>query len=278
MIDVHSHCHQARHLGPTWERDMARVYRPGFERDFTPARYDEVMLEAGVTDAVVFGVRATSAGIATPNEYVQWFCAQTETNTVPFMALDPSDVDVFEQLEDGLARGFRGIKLYPTSALVDPTDQRYDPFYHRAAQENLVVLWHMGATPVPSASLAVSQPLVVDEVARRHPDLRQVIAHMAHPWQREAIVVIRKNPRVFADVSAVWARPFDGFGALVRAQEWGVVPKLLFGSDFPHWTPSQAQEGLRELLRMRPSGMPYVHEDTVAHLLESDHLAALDLR
>jgi hypothetical protein len=136
----------------------------------------------------------------------------------------------------------------------------------------------MGATPVPSASLAVSQPLVVDEVARRHPDLRQVIAHLAHPWQRETIITVRKNPMVYADVSAVWARPFDGFAALVRAQEWDVVPKLLFGSDFPHWTPVQAVEGLRGLAGMRPSGLPHIHDDTVAHLVESDHLATLGLR
>jgi predicted TIM-barrel fold metal-dependent hydrolase len=278
MIDVHSHCHQARHLGRTWERDMARVYRPDFERDFTPARYDEVMRQGGVSDAVVFGVRATAAGIATPNEYVQWFCESTETNTVPFMALDPSDEDVFAQLEDGLARGFRGIKCYPTSALFDPADTRFDPFYRRAADAGLVILWHMGATPVPGASLAVSQPLVVDEVARRHPDLRQVIAHLAHPWQRETIVTVRKNPSVFADVSAVWARPFDGFAALVRAQEWDVVPKLLFGSDFPHWTPAQATDGLKALLDLRPTGLPHVRQDTIAHLVDSDHLATLGLR
>ena len=54
MIDVHSHCHQTRHLGEVWHRDMARAYRPGFERDFSPARYDEVMREGGVADAVVF--------------------------------------------------------------------------------------------------------------------------------------------------------------------------------------------------------------------------------
>src|SRR5689334_25327187 len=98
----------------------------------------------GVDMAFVFGMRATAAGINTPNEYVEWFCASTETPTVGFMALDPSDPDVLEQLHDGVARGLRGIKLYPVLALFDPEDERHDTFYRAAADAGLIVLWHMG--------------------------------------------------------------------------------------------------------------------------------------
>lgn len=278
MIDIHTHCHQSVHLGPVWQRDMARAYRTGFERDFTPGRYDQVMREGGISAAVVFGVRATAAGIATPNDYVQWFCEETATETIPFTALDLADPDVLDQLEDGIARGFRGIKCYPTTALFDPRDPSHDPVYRRAAEAGLVLLWHQGATPVPAASLALSLPLLIDDVARRHPGLVQVIAHLGHPWQRETIVTVRKNRNVYTDVSAVWARPLDGYFALVRAQEWDVVPKLVFGSDFPHWTPAQAVTGLRELVGSGPGGLPTVRPDTIAHLVESDHLRTLGLR
>jgi hypothetical protein len=161
------------------------VYGVG-AHEFGPADYDRAM--AGVTAACVFGIRATAAGVLTPNEHTERFCAETDTATIGFMALDPTDPDALDQLADGVARGLRGIKLYPILALFDPRDTHHDPFYRAAAEAGLVVLWHMGATPSPAGDLSVSNPLVVDEVARRHPDLVQIIAHLGHPWQRETIV------------------------------------------------------------------------------------------
>ncbi|WTW99001.1 amidohydrolase family protein [Streptomycetaceae bacterium NBC_01309] len=275
MIDVHTHCHLGEHWGCEWHNHWQPVYGHEYP-NHTPAEYDEAM-NGEVDLAFVFGMRATAAGVMTPNEYVEWFCAETETETVGFMALDLADDDVMEQLADGIARGLRGVKLYPVLALFDPKDTRFDPFYQAAADAGLILLWHMGATPSPVGDLSVSNPLVVDEVARRHPGLTQIIAHLGHPWQRETMVTLRKNRRVFADVSALWARPLDGYLALARAQEWNVVPKLLFGSDFPLWTPRQAVEGLRETAALSMPGMPKIQPETIDWLVDGDPRADLGL-
>lgn len=276
MLDVHTHCHLAEHWGCEWHDHWQPVYGSEYP-DHTPAEYDKAMEAGGVDLAFVFGIRATAAGVITPNEYVEWFCASTQTPTVGFMALDPSDPDVLDQMQDGISRGLRGIKLYPVLSLYDPQDERFDEFYQAATSAGLIILWHMGATPSPAGKLSVSNPLVVDEVARRHPKLTQIIAHLGHPWQRETIVAVRKNRRVFADVSAAWARPLDGYMALVRAQEWDVVGKLLFGSDFPLWTPCGAASSLRELAASRPEGLPPVKPETIEWLLDGDPRPALGL-
>jgi uncharacterized protein len=276
MIDVHTHCHLLEHWGGEWERNWQPVYGHPHP-DKTPEQYDEAMAAGRIDLALVFGMRATRIGLITPNEYVQQFCAQTQTNTIGFMALDLSDPDVFDQLTDGIARGLRGVKLYPILAHFDGRDEKHDPFFRAAAEAGLIVLWHMGTTPSPEGRLELSNPLVVDDVARRHPDLTQIIAHLGHPWQRETIVVMRKNRHVFADVSASWARPLDGFLALVRAQEWDVVPKLLFGSDYPLWTPSAGIAGLRELEAMRPAGLPHIKQETIDWLIDGDPREALGL-
>lgn len=278
MFDVHSHCHQPEHrrANPEWQAWSSRAYG---DRDwsFTPQQFSAAMREGGVTRAAVFGVTARNIGLETPNEFTADFCSRVDIDTVPFMALDLTASDMWETFDDGIARGFAGVKLYPTAALFDPSSTEFDPFYEKATEHGLVLVWHQGASPIPQARLSLSMPFLIEEVARRHPDLTQVIAHMAHPWQREAIIVIRKHTRVFADVSASWARPQDGFEALVRAQEWGVVDKLVFGSDFPHWTPAEGAAGLRALAARKPVDMPHILPSTVEHLIESNHFETLGI-
>jgi predicted TIM-barrel fold metal-dependent hydrolase len=273
ILDVHTHAMLGQHWGCEWEKNWRPVYGTPAE-EVTPERYDTAM--EGVDLAFVFGIRATRAGVDTPHEFVADFVKATRTHCVGFMALDPSDPDALEQLHHGVLLGLRGIKLYPVLAHFDPRDERHDPFYAAATEAGLITLWHMGATPSPEGRLDLSQPLLVDEVARRHPGLTQIIAHLGHPWQRDTMVVLRKNRRVFADVSAAWARPADGHRALIRAQEWGVVDKLLFGSDFPVWTPAEAIAGLEALGRIAvPEGAPQLAHQTLDHLLHGDPRAAL---
>ncbi len=261
--------------GPEWEKNWEPVYREP-AHSTSVEEYDAAM--AGVGTTFVFGLRATRAGVATPHDWIADFVKRSTTNCIGFMALDPTDDDVLEQLRYGVQLGLRGIKLYPVLAHFDPRDERFDPFYRAADDAGLIVLWHMGATPSPEGRLDVSQPLVVDEVARRHPGLTQIIAHMGHPWQRDTMVVLRKNRRVFSDVSASWFRPADGHRALIRAQEWGVVDKLVFGSDFPLWTPTDAIAGLTALGEIEvPEGAPTLAKETLDWILTGDQRPALGI-
>jgi len=276
IVDVHSHNHLPEHWGDEHRLNWEPVYGEPYPR-VTPEDYDLAMTQAGVDVAIVFGLAASRAGVHTPNFHVADFCAQATIPTIAFTALDPLDTDWREQLDEAHELGFQGVKLYPVLALFDPLAEEFDAFYEVVTRRGMVLLWHMGATPSPHGRLAVSQPMVIDEVARRHPDVKQIIAHMGHPWQREANVVLRKNRNVFSDVSASWSRPMDGFLALVHAQEWGVTDKLLFGSDFPLWTPAEAMASLRELPQLRAGNLPHVLEETVESIIHRDALALLEL-
>lgn len=275
LVDVHTHVMHEEDWHDEWTDHWQPVY--GYPwRDVVPEDYDEAM--RGVDVAIVFGIRARKAGVGTPHETVARFCEATRTRTIGFMALDPTDDDPLEDMRHGVSLGLQGIKLYPVLAGFDPSDTAFDPFYAEATRLGLAILWHVGATPSPAGYLRFTLPLLIDEVARRHPDLRQIMAHMGHPWQRETITVVRKNRNVYTDISGLWARPFDGYHALVRAQEWDVVGKLLFGSDFPLWKPSEAIAGLRELAGIRAGDLPYVRSGTIDQILGQDAVALLGLR
>lgn len=274
IIDLHTHCHLPEHWGSEHEDHWEGAYGAPYPV-VTPESFDAAMI--GIDAAVTFGMAATTAGVRTPNAFVADFITQVRTPTVGFAAIDPSDPDWRNQLEEAIELGLQGVKLYPVLALFDPLSPEFDDFYRLMIRHGMVALWHMGATPSPVGSLAVSQPLVIDEVARRHPGLVQVMAHMGHPWQRDTNVVLRKNARVFADVSGVPSRPMDGYLALVHAQEWGTVDKLLFGSDYPLWTPEDAIDRLHAIASMRAGTLPFVQEETIDRILHRDTLALLGL-
>lgn len=275
LIDVHTHFMHPHHWGDEFETNWAPVYGYSWPQ-ITPEAYDEAM--TGVEVAIVFGVTACHAGVFTPDADVVEFCKATTTKTIGFTAADASAPDAVERLEQSHALGMRGIKLYPVlSRYGSELTPEVERFLGRALELRMAVLWHMGASPSPTARLRDSLPLFVDDVACRFPDLKQIIAHMGHPWQRDAIAVTRKNRNVFMDVSAQWSRTMEGYLAFVHAQEWGVVDKLLFGSDFPLWSPADAIAQLRALTELDTGGLPRVRQETIDTMLDADALALLDL-
>lgn len=276
IVDVHSHCLKPEHWGDEFHDHWKPAYGYDYP-DLSPHDFDQAMAEAGVDVAVVFGLTAGAAGVRAPHEFVARFCREAATPTVGFMALDPTDADVMDQVEEGVELGLQGVKLYPVLAGFSPVDGSLAPFFDLLEQRGLVVLWHMGGSPSPVSTLRYSQPLLIDEVARRHRGLRQIIAHLGHPWQRDTVQVLRSNEHVYADVSGMWARPFDGYLALVNAVEWGATGKLLFGSDFPLWTPAVAQQGLRDLVVRFGSPFPPIDGAIVEEIIARDSCSLLGL-
>jgi predicted TIM-barrel fold metal-dependent hydrolase len=276
LVDVHTHCLKPEH----WGREFNDHWKPKFGHDYpdiSPAAFDAAMSEAGVDVAIVFGLTAVAAGVRTPHDFVASFCQQTAVRTIGFMALDPADGDVLEQVEEGVSLGLKGVKLYPVLAGFSPVEEPVQPLLDLLEKRRLVVLWHMGANPSPVSDLRLSEPLLIDAVARRHPDLRQIIAHMGHPWQRDTVQVLRSNRFVYSDVSGLWSRSWDGYNALRNAIEWDVTDKLLFGSDFPFWTPKEAVEGLRAMPQLFGPPLPELDPGVLEQILNRDSLELLGL-
>lgn len=79
------------------------------------------------------------------------------------------------------------------------------------------------------------------------PDLKMIIAHLGHPWEEDLVVLVRKCPNVYTDVSALHYRPWRYWQAMVTATEYGIGHKLLLGSDFPSATITNVINGLRNV-------------------------------
>jgi predicted TIM-barrel fold metal-dependent hydrolase len=118
----------------------------------------------------------------------------------------------------------------------------------------------------------------MDEIAALHPELRVVMAHMGHPWQRDTIVTIRKHPHLYADVSALFYRPWSLYEAMIVASEWGVMDKLLLGSDFPLATTGETIQGIRAVNSVvEGTRLPRVPEDAIEGIIHRNALDCLGL-
>jgi predicted TIM-barrel fold metal-dependent hydrolase len=168
--------------------------------------------------------------------------------------------------------------LGPIYQHVDPNGERCYAVLHVAQRLRLPIIWHQGTTFVRQAPLKYARPFLLDDVATTFPELTIVVAHLGHPWIDEAIAVARKHPRVFLDVSALVTRPWQCFTGLVSAREYGISHKLLFGSDFPFFTPQQTADALRALAgTSAPAPVPSLDPDWIEALIERDSLAVVGL-
>jgi uncharacterized protein len=228
----------------------------------------------------VLGFHAPFSDVVVPNDYLADYCRTAPGRWYGFASVNPIEPGAREELErvhEDL--GLPGLKLGPIYQNYDPTDRRAFPVYEYAERNGLPVMIHQATTFPPDAPLKYALPVLLDEVATCFPNLRMCLAHMGHPWEAECVVTIRKHPNLFTDLSALHGRPWRFYQGMITAIEYGVADKILFGSDFPFFTPEQTAEGLRNVNALvEGTPMPKVPARVIDGILERDSLRALGLR
>jgi uncharacterized protein len=280
MIDIHTHVPTHRDLVPPDELVVNDKWRPDRPVAATTTWADYAAAFAGVEVSAVFTIARSRHEVdPAENDGVAAFVADAPSRRIGFLSIHPEVDGALGELERARTDlGLKGIKLGPNYQDFDPLGDAALRVYEVAERHGLPVLFHQGASPVREAPLRYAHPLLMDEIAIRFPELRIVMAHMGHPWQRETIVTIRKHPHVYADVSALFYRPWSCYEGLRLATEWGVLDKLLFGSDFPVATPAETAAGLRRVNDpIERTALPPVPLDKVEELIERDPLPLLGL-
>jgi uncharacterized protein len=287
IVDVHCHTPTHRDAVPPDEMVTNTAWRPdrAVAATTTWADYERDVEGAGVDVSLVYllaasreqtGLQVDPAGI---NDQTATFVAARPSRRIGFASVHPDDPRAIEELERSVGDlGLRGIKLGPNYQNFDPLSANALRVYAHAEAHGLPIVFHQGTSPIRTAPLRYAHPLLMDEIAIQFPELRIVMAHLGHPWQADTITVIRKHPHVYADVSAAIYRPWSFYTAMRLVTEWGVLRKLLFGTDYPIATPGETLAGLRALNDIpRRTGLPGIPEDEIEAIIERDSLALLGL-
>jgi len=227
----------------------------------------------------VLGFRARHVGVLVPNEYVSGYVATHPEKLIGFCSVDPHDDDAVEQLEHSVrVLGLRGLKVAPIYQNMHPADPRFVRLMRSAEALEVPVLIHQGTTFCENVSLELANPVLLQPLALQFPRLRMVIAHMGHPWIAETMVLIRKHRHLYSDISALYYRPWQFYNALVLAMEYGVLDRLLFGTDYPFTTPASTIEALRRVNDMvAGTHLPTIPTEKIEAMIHRDALPLLGL-
>ncbi len=158
---------------------------------------------------------------------------------------DPKVIDEYKK------RGFTGIKVILTKKDYDDPD--YFPFYERAEQNNMVILFHTGVIGGPTdylleersalpeeeetvmlilkgKSSARMRSLFLDTIANAFPKLRIIGAHLGWPEYLVSCAVARWRRNVYFDISGgEVVRRHIVEGKYIKREI--SVKKVLFGTD-----------------------------------------------
>lgn len=231
-----------------------------------------------VDRAIVLAFKSRHLGAEIPNRMVADYVRQHAAKMIGFAGVDPTDADWRSELTVATEElGLKGVTISPAMQNFHPADTRAMALYEECARREIPVLFESHKRS-PASILQFARPVHIDEVAREYPDLRIVIAHLGYPWVDEALVLLAKHRHVYANIAGLLHRPWHAYNALVGAHEFGVIDKLLFGSDFPYRAPAACIEALYSVNQYSINGgLAAIPREHLRGIVERDALRLLGI-
>ena len=236
--------------------------------------------QSGMVDkSIVLGFKSRYLQAEIPNQFVADYVRRDPQKLIGFAGIDPTERGAVQDLR--IAKNemlLRGVTISPASQDFHPTDTRAMRLFAEAEALAMPILVHPVGQFTEQSKLEFARPYLLDEVARSFPRLPIIIAQLGQPWIDETICLLGKHSNVFADVSGLLSRPWQAYNALISAHQYGVIDKLLFGSDFPYTSAGECIEALYSLNQMaQGTQLPVVPREALRGIVERDTLTLLGL-
>jgi len=131
-----------------------------------------------------------------------------------------------------------------------PNDPRLEKFYSLAEELDVPVLIHCNGTAGPSNLFNIKDgnPLLLEEVLKKHPNLRIYVENAGYPFAQEMIALMYRYSNIYADLSTItWIIPQKAFhNYLETLIDAGLGKRLMFGSDQMIW-PETISMGIKSI-------------------------------
>ena len=240
------------------------------------ATWEQFQFDMKPIDKACIFITAQNDVGAKDNDWCAMLAKKWPEKLIPFGSVNPTYPNALDEFKRAVKQlGIRGFKLSPNYMNFHPMDPRAVRIYEQAEEWNIPLIFHTATVQAPELPLKYANPVLFDDVAYAFPRLKMVMAHMAHPYYTECIVMIRKHPNVYAEISGNFFRHWPFYTTLLSAMDWGQTHKIFFGSDWPVATPQETIDGIRAVNRF--PGFPRIPEEVLEGIIHSESLKALGI-
>jgi len=164
---------------------------------------------------------------------------------------------------------------------IAPNASKLEPYFALAEELDIPLAIHIGLSKPgiayddsPKYRMALSNPLLLEEVLIRHPKLRISVMHAGWPMLDQMVGLMWAHPQVYVDTGVIdWAIPRKEFHAyLRRLVEAGFGKRIMFGSDQMVWpeTIGMAIEGIESATFLTPEQKRDIFYNNAVRFLRLD--------
>jgi uncharacterized protein len=216
----------------------------------------EEMDTVGVRYGVLMGRAASGAGDlgGVDNREIVNAVARYSDRFLGFLGVDLENIDsALDEVREYLtADNIKGISIEPGSTLQPRwcDDPSLEPIYELALEHDMPVSISLSGllSALGGHDITWSNPVSIQRLARRHPNLRIIVSHAAWPYAHEMVLVALASPNVYLspDLYASTAGMMCA-DVYVKGANMFLEGRTLFGSAYPV---RDVQDAVADFLKM----------------------------
>ena len=237
VVDAHVHVYPEK-IALRAAESVGDFYQyPMFKEGSIPAMLAAVE-GSPITHHIIYSVATKPSNVESINDFIAAECKK-HPNFVGFMAMHQDYPNPEDEIERAIGLGLRGMKLHPDTQKVNMDDDRLMRIYE-LIEGRMPLVMHCG-----DYRTDFSHPRRMKRILHEFPNLVVDAAHFGGWSVFDLAVEYLENENCFLDMSS--SQKFLGRRRTRELCEIYGADRILFGSDFPMWDPSEELEMFESL-------------------------------
>ena len=237
VVDAHVHVYPEK-IALRAAESVGDFYQyPMFKEGSIPAMLAAVD-GSPITHHIIYSVATKPSNVESINDFIAAECKK-HPNFVGFMAMHQDYPNPETEIERAIGLGLRGMKLHPDTQKVNMDDDRLMRIYE-LIEGRMPLVMHCG-----DYRTDFSHPRRMKRILHEFPNLVVDAAHFGGWSVFDLAVEYLENENCFLDMSS--SQKFLGRRRTRELCEIYGADRILFGSDFPMWDPSEEFEMFESL-------------------------------